>query len=204
MKSRRYTEKRKLKRESKKQEKIYNYIFVALAIIWIAYYICFEPETIGDDYRYNLYIFWLPTIAGILALGFYKHELLNEAIKERKIISKFIAVLFLFLMSAFWSYLSIGQLSKIIFHTINKEVAKTENTETHRLDINQIAKSRGRGTTKYKIRIKFQDKTEEVNISYEKFKQYENENPKDYLIKVKLQKGIWNYYLLNDWDIVRK
>src|ERR1700678_1228544 len=69
--------------EKSLQSKAYK-VLVGFAIVAIVYYYAIQPETIGHDVRFIVYIFLLPTVIGIIALGYYRREFLLKQWKTDK------------------------------------------------------------------------------------------------------------------------
>ena len=52
----------RVKKRAKKEETI----FFGIIITAVIYYIFFESLSFNEDYRYELFVFWLPTISAFL------------------------------------------------------------------------------------------------------------------------------------------
>lgn len=188
--------------EQKLRKKHY-WLIVALIILGWAYYGFIEPETIGHDIRYSIYIFWLPTIVGVLILGFYRRRfLINRfAVNKGIVLQAFMA--FFYLAQGFlFSYLSFGQMAKMSWDYFNYKAVMQNTEETFVCPITRFSTSSGKGT-RPGIDFKWKGRHERLNAARSQIKPYENQRATDYQLKINATKGIWNYYTVNDWTIVK-
>ncbi|MFY7937599.1 MAG: hypothetical protein ACOVOQ_09485 [Flavobacterium sp.] len=202
MKSRKYHEKIKYVHGENKLAKKHYRIVIGLLIFGLIYYYFIQPNTIGHDIRYNIYIFWTPVLAGIIALGIYRKQfLINEFITKKGFTLKTLMTFLYFLEGIFVSYLIFGQIANITWSTINQNVAKGNSIETINCELTKfyIGKNSNNG-----IYYKFHDRSERIKTDYQTIKYYLDKDPKNYKLEIKAQKGIWNYYLLKDWSIKEK
>jgi hypothetical protein len=189
------------KKNSKKQldEKQYR-AFIGLLILWILYHTFFKPRMIGHDSRYNLFIFWMPLVLGVLILWIYRRRyLLNEFSNTKGLVSKLVINTSYLLQSVVFSYLSLGQFVDITWNEINRSIAKTKAIESFNCEITRFRKGRNNS-----IEFNFQGSYEKIDVSYKTIEPYLDKNPTNYKITIDAQQGIWNYYLLDKWDIKEK
>lgn len=166
-------------------------------IIGVIYYFFFKPITIGNDQRYNIYIFWLPTILGIIILGIYRRKFLKNRFNKKKNFNTNIIDFFYFLIQGvFFSYLSFGQISNITWEILNYNEAKKNQKENIECEIERFWIKK-RPT----IDFKFNGKIERLRVKYSDIKQYSENNVENYKIKISARKGIWNYYLVEEFEI---
>ncbi len=196
-----YKNNKKFIQTEKKLDKFHYRIIVGLAIIAITYYYFIEPRTIGYDNRYTLYIFALPTIIGMLILGYYRrHFLINRFATNRGIMLWTFMTLFYLTQGVIFSYLSFGQVAKMSWDYINYKIAKQGYIETYNCEALEV------WTTKKSnyLSFKFNNRRETLNVSNQFIKDYKDENPNNYNVEINVQKGIWNYYLLDNWNMYKK
>src|SRR5580704_12107444 len=62
--------------EKKRGKKYYTILIVLLALNFL-FNTFIDPDTIGHDSRYNLYIIILPLLLGILVLAWYRREFIR-------------------------------------------------------------------------------------------------------------------------------
>jgi hypothetical protein len=92
--------KKPVQNKLEKQSKLILRIFYVIIISYLVFTIFFEPKTVGNDIRYNIFVFWIPTILGMV-ISYYKfsfiRELRNDLFFETtdKIYKKIFASLFL-------------------------------------------------------------------------------------------------------------
>jgi hypothetical protein len=85
-------------------------------------------------------------------------------------------------------YLSFGQIAAVMWNFLNIKESERNKTEI----IN--CKVTGFYTRKNPdISFEFKNKTEVFSVSSEMNRENYNRNPKDYQLKIAMQKGIWNY-----------
>jgi len=191
------TEKRIFKNKEKKIERIHYALLISALIFFILNYSFFENETIGHDIRYNVYIFWLPIIVGLIFFGIYRKDfLIRKYTGFKETYAKIYVIAFYLLQGILFSYLSFGQIAGVMWNYINKNEAEKNPTEI----IN--CKITGFYTRKNPhVSFKFKNRTEVFRVSSEMNRQNYNRNPKDYELEITIQKGIWNYYLVKHWEL---
>jgi len=169
-------------------------------IFGAGYYYLIEPQTIGHDTRYNMYIFWLPTIIGVLALAIYRRRFLTNQFSINKGAVLWTAMILLYLVEGFMvSYLSFGQVSKISWDILNERVCRENKTETFTFDVTEFNRWRSPS-----VNFRFNGKLERIYLPYSAIKEYKDEDPKDYELTLEVNKGIWNFYKLKSWELTRK
>lgn len=196
-----HSEKRILTEKEKRFEKGLYRLVIGLAVFGVVYYYFIEPKTIGDDIRYSIYIFWLPTIAGLVLLAIYRRQFLIQKFRTNKgFILWTIMILFYLLEGFIFSYLSFGQAAKVSWDILNYSVTKQNQTEVLRCDVTRFWTGRKSNS----IDFTFNGKHEEIKVQYKTIKKYLDENPDDYEVILEAQKGIWGYYTLNSWKLAKK
>jgi hypothetical protein len=103
------------------------------------------------------------------------------------------------LQGILFSYLIFGQIAKISWDILNKSAAKENSEEVIICKISKFWTSKSSN----QIEFQFENKLERFNVSYSTIKPYLKTNPKDYYLKIEANKGIWNYYLVNNWEIIK-
>lgn len=201
MKAKNYQAKRQYIKEEKRLDKKHYRILIGLAIFAWAYYYFFEPKTIGHDIRYNIFIFWIPTIIGTITIGIYRRQFLaNKFATNKSFALRLFMIAFYLIQGFIFSYLSFGQVAKISSDIVNRQTANGNPNESLVCNVTRFWSKR----KSYKIEFKFNDKYERLQVSYQTIKNYIEENPKDYAITIQAQKGLWNHYFVNDWTIQKK
>lgn len=195
-----FNEKRSRLQKEKKKDKIHYKILIGLLIIGVLYYLFFEPNLIGNDSRYTYYIFLTPLIIGVLVLLLYRQDYLRFKFNSFKNLQTKIFMLFFYgLQGILFSYLIFGQIAKISWDILNKSAAKENSEEVIICKISKFWTSKSSN----QIEFQFENKLERFNVSYSTIKPYLKTNPKDYYLKIEANKGIWNYYLVNNWEIIK-
>ena len=190
-------EKRALINKEKKKEQI-HYTLLIFALIFCVINLSFiESETIGHDERYEIYVFWLPIIIGVVFFGIYRREfLIRKYLSYKEIYFKIYVIGFYLLQGILVSYLSFGQIASVMWNYINKNEAEKNPTEI------VFCKVTGFYTKKNPdVSFIFKNQTEVFNVNSETNRENYNRNPKDYELEITVQKGIWNYYIVKHWKL---
>jgi hypothetical protein len=202
------TGKQKAKREffqnEKRLEKKHYRIIIGLMILSVICYGFLEPkiagQIIGYDKRYTLFILWGPVISGIIILGVYRRQfLIHKFSTNRGFVLWTFMIFFYLLEGVFVSCLSLGQVARISWVVANKMAEKKNQTELIKCEVTKFWTKR-----KPFIEFKFQGRYENIKVSYEAIKGYQDENPDQYSIEIETKKGVWNYYIMNSWMIKEK
>lgn len=201
VKAKSYKSKRQLLQEGIKLEEKHYRIFITLAIFACTYHYFFQPKTIGNDIRYNIFIFWLPIITGIISISFYRRKFIVNKFSTNKgfALWTFMTV-FYTIQGLIASYLIFGQIAQISWDIANQQMANKNRSDNLDCDIIQFYSRR----SPYSIVFKFNKKYETINVDYKTIKSYVEQNPKEYKVVIAAQKGLWNHYLINDWTIQKK
>jgi hypothetical protein len=185
----------------KKLEKQHYRIVIGLIISYVTYYLFFEPNLIGYDSRYTIYIFLLPTLLGLLTLAIYRKQfLINKFSTSKGFILWTFMTLFYLVQGVLFSYLSFGQVAEISWNILNNRTAKQNIEEVFDCKVTRF----WTGSRSSNIDFLFNDRHNKFDVQYNTIKNYLNTNPNDYYLKITARKGLWNYYLVESWDIKTK
>ena len=199
--TKKYSEKKKFVREEKRLEKKHYAIIVLLILFGALYHYCIEPFTIGHDNRYTLYIFCLPTAVGMLLMGIYRRKfLISRFVLNKGFVLWTFMTFFYLLQGVMFSYLTIGQTANVAWNMMNERTAKQHAEESISCEVTKFSLGRNSNA----IWFNFKGRHESVKVSYAFIKEYLGKDLNDYELQVDVQKGIWNYYLVNKWTIVEK
>jgi hypothetical protein len=193
-------QKRKFLQGEKKLEKKHLRLIYIFAIITVAYYYFLEPKTIGHDTRYIIYIFLLPTIIGMIALGIYRRQfLINRFTTNKGFILWTFMIVFYLLQGFIFSYISFGQVAKISWDYFNYRATQNHEEELLTCPITQFSTVR-----RSRLHFKLNDLHESFRVRYSDIKEYKDKKASDYVLKITARKGIWNYYTMKGWTIEPK
>lgn len=201
MKTKNFQAKRQYIKKEKRTEKKHYLVVIVLFIFAFIYYYYFEPKTVGYDIRYNIFIFWLPSIIGIITIGIYRRQfLINKLATNKSFIIWGFMIAFYLLQGFIFSYLSFGQVAKISWDAINHQTIRKSPNEKLVCNVTRFWSKRRSNF----IEFTYNGKYERINTGYFFLKSYIQENPKDYEVIITAQKGLWNHYFVNDWMIQKK
>jgi len=196
----------KSKYQQKKRKNILYESLIALLVIFVLYGIFIESSYIGKDYRYNLFVFWIPILIGLFIairfniLGFDYKKLYSELKKEKKIHIKIAYILIVNMTFFVLSIIMFWIPSNIIWDMLNKIEARKNNIEIISIPVEEFTKYRNFN----KIYFKFKNRTESIKVSSKTINLYINKNPNNYIVEIGIKKGIWNHYIIDHWNIKLK
>ena len=197
MNNKNFGHKRQTITEEKRLERIHYRILIGLMIIGVVNYYFFDPTTIGHDNKYTLYVFLLPTVIGMLVLAFYRKDFLFHKLTiSNKLIGKFLIIIFYLVQGFLFSFLSIGLISEITFNYLNNDTAKQNQSEIITCEITRFWTGK-----RPSIDFKYNNGHDKFRVNYKTIKEYEDKQPSDYTLEISARKGLWNYYLVDDWTI---
>jgi hypothetical protein len=190
-------DRRKIKNKEKKINRKHYILLILAMIFFIINHTFFESPTIGHDIRYTIYIFFLPVLIGILFFGIYRKDfLVRTYLSFNETYAKIYVICFYLLQGIIVSYLSFGQIADVTWNYII-----TREAEKNKVEIINC-KVEGFYTRKNPdISFKFKNRIEVFSVTQEMNRQNYNRNPKDYLLEITVQKGIWNYYVVKNWEL---
>ena len=199
MKQTKFKRKKQYITAEKRLENIHYRIIIGLIIFYIAYHAFIEPKTIGHDIKYAIYIFWLPTIFGMLILAFYRRQfLINRWITCNKVIERIFIVFFYSFQGFLFSYLSFGQFAKMSWDSCNYFAFQKSSEETIVCPITRF------WTGKQPcIDFRFKGNHESIRVKYSSIKEFVDKEEL-HLLKLQVTEGIWNYYKVNEWRVEEK
>lgn len=194
------------KTREKKREEIYYKYLIATILVGVIHYYFIESDYIGGDYRYDLFVFWIPVIVGLFLIVKFNillidwNDILPDIRKEKNIFYKIIYLPFLFLIHFMLAVMLFWIPSNIIWDGINKIESNKNVIETYTLKVYDFHHSTGKGDSN-RIRFTFNGEKESIKTSYQDIIPYLDKNPDDFEVTIEVKKGIWNYYILESWDI---
>ncbi len=175
-------------------------LIIALLVFWIVCY-TFTPHTIGRDWRYPVFVVALPIVLGMVVLGIYRRQfLINHYTASKGLVLRCVIVVSYLVQGVFLSFISFGQVAKMSWDYAQYKATQSNQREVQYCPIDNFI-TRGR---RPRIVIKFNEGTEVIHARHGELKDCNDENVSQYLLKVYATKGVWNYYTLNGWEIVRK
>ncbi len=178
-------------------------IFFCLMLFTFIYSACLEPKTLGSDIKFDIFIFWIPLLSGALFLGIYKRGfIINKLISGRDIETRIYSGTLLLVQGLAISYISFGQAALVSWNFVNSYEAE-QNPKTT-IKCNVVSFSKNKKSRYNSIKFILNNKEESVLAGKGVVERNINKNPDDYAIEVKVQKGIWGYYILDDWELYLK
>lgn len=191
----------RFKKKSERTNTLNYIILVGLIVLFVVYRSYYKVQTIGSDPRYLLIVFLIPTVSGMVILGIIKREFLKSRLNQAKGILQKGFLILLFLIQGFlFSYLSIGLLANMFWDNLNKKTADLSPTEIIDCKITSI----NSGTSKSSPGINFilHNKHDRLTIDHETYGKNFDTKLSDLSLRIAVRKGIWDYYILDDWKII--
>lgn len=93
-----------------------------------------------------------------------------------------------------------GVFASVIWDNYNKKTADLNSIEIIDCKIEKI--NSGTSKTSPNIYFLFHDKSESIPIDHETYGKYYDSKLTDLKLQLSVRKGIWNYYVLDEWDII--
>jgi hypothetical protein len=121
-------------------------------------------------------------------------------LKEKNKWVKAFMLVFYLIQGAFVSYLALVYPSQVIFTEINKNISSNNPIEMIECGVEKFFDAR----RSVYIEFKCKNNWEHINISHEQMKMYIHENPDNYILELTVKKGIWNSYVVQQWELHTK
>ncbi len=193
-----------LKRKQQNFDKKAYRWFIAALIVAVVYYFFIEPTTVGSDYRYGLFIFWIPIISGIIFFGWYRREfLLKQYVASKGFVLKSFIIGFYLMQGAVISMVTFRQVAQMGWDLVLVIEAKDEPRETFEFTVTEFGRSRGKSTRAY-VDFEMNGHKESFYTRYKSIKNYIDEDPRDFKVHFQGQQAVWGYYIVNHWEILKK
>lgn len=194
------TERKKFKNKEEKLQRMHYNLLITAMISFVLSYIFLRNTTIGHDARCVVYIFCVPVIIGLLFFGIYRREfLIKTYLSFNKTFDKLYMIGFFLLQGVLVSYLSFGQIAWITWSYLNKKEAEKNKIEIISCDVTGFYLKKNPH-----VSFEFNNRTEVFSVTTEMNRENYNRNPKDYKVEITVQKGIWNYYVVKNWELKNK
>lgn len=190
-------------RQKKRDAFLYRSFMTAIAV-FVLYHTFIESHYFGNDYKYDLYVFWIPTLFGFfIALKFNLFQIpwkeyITDLKKEKNFFYKFFTIPFLILAHFVFALIFFWMPSNIVWDVLNKMESQKNSIEVFSAPVKQFA-TNSKGPDK--IYFYFKNNLESLGVDYQVIKPYLDKNPSNYHVEIEVRKGIWNYYVLESWDI---
>ncbi len=191
-----------IKIKHSQEENIVYKLFVGFLTYAVIYYFFLKPLTIGQSFKYNLFVEWIPFIIGIVIITLLRLNFLKRLHKGFKsIIERVFTYILLIIMASMISYSSFGITAEAIFLIVGYNVAKNSNQTVMTLPIEKVIFTKGKGIGRGpKIYFYFNDNYENFRIGNELFKQLKDIDPKKIHLEIKCKKGLFGVYYVDSWS----
>ncbi|MFT2009422.1 hypothetical protein ACMA1I_12160 [Pontibacter sp. 13R65] len=188
-------------RREKRTDDIHYRIFIALGATNIGYFLFFDTLKIGNDIRHLLFVNILPLILGLTILGIYRREyVINRLTAIKNYFLKIIFIGFMIVQGAIGSYLSIGFIARLTWDFINEKVASTNREKNISLQVAQFHTGTGK-KGRSDVGFYYSGKFYKFEVSNRYIENYQDLAPKDFQLRLTARRGLWNYYVVDDWNL---
>lgn len=170
--------------------------------ISVSMYSFYDITTIGDDYRYFLFVFTVPITLGMIILGLIRLNRIKETLSEENSIFVKIALAgFLILKGFLISFASFGVVAHISWVKLNKNTIKQSPKEYINCQVYRLTS----GTSKMapSVHFYFLDSEESIHINSKTHRKYFETDPQLLTLQLQLREGIWNKYVVDNWKIIK-
>jgi len=185
--------------EDEATKKIFR-IFGGFVIAFYLLYIL-KPTVLGHDIMYTIFVVIIPIIIGVPILIYLGGKEIGPSGHVKTIWQKAGYVIALLMMTSVISFVMLGLFADAAFTYINYTTAKKSPAEVLTVPA-EFHKGTGNRSGNH-IFFTFLNEDESIKVSTETINKYINEKAVKHRIRLTLRKGIWNHYLVEDWDIVK-
>lgn len=201
-KSERRKQQKILLKKQERQSKVVYAVVIACIVLFMAVY-WLKPLGLGSDIRYDIFVVALPVVIGIGLFISYRKKLLDmEVVAAETMWNKIWMSTVLLTIIGLFSYLTLGFFTSLTFEVINYNLAEDSKQQIVLLPIDEFHEGHGSKAT-HSIRFHFNGEKENMRVSRNFIKQCIEKSAAKHRIKLKLRKGLWNHYLVDEWDIVK-
>ena len=187
-----------------RRDKQFTILLVASLLLFVFHFLFLEDKVLGHDIRYKVFVFGIPMTIGFIALAIFRWDFLRNVYKLPISIKNIIvSTIFLSFAGIVFSYIIFGNLASMAFVYCNRREAEKHMPQVIHCQVSSFNYTRRRGVHST-IGFIFKKDYELVAADDNYVKSYLNENPSDYELEIVTRKGIWDYYLVEDWTLKHK
>lgn len=192
-----------VQQKKERRDKAIYAVLIACVVLFLAIY-WLKPLTIGGDIKYHIFVEALPVAIGIALFILNRKKLLDaKAVASVTNIWKKIAYSAVLLFgAALLSYITLGSFTILTFELANYYKARSTKQQTVILPVDEFHKGSG-SKAKHSIRFGFKGKEECIKVSRKYIDHLRAEPAAKHHIKLKLREGLWNHYLVDEWDVIK-
>lgn len=215
-----YANLKKAKRKNKKiaykietfniKKIILNNFNLKVIIIIIYFTFCvnlFKEQFIGEDIKHTIFIFIIPTIIGIVFIGYLFRKTLREYfVDEANFFERGLSTLFILIGLSMYSVLTFYTGVDCIWKYWIINSSKFNKIESFECEINEFRKGSSslKSSSKPRIDFIFKMKRESIKVRGSQINPYIDKNPNDYKLIITARKTAWDYYILENWWVEDK
>lgn len=189
--------KRKEKNAEKKSVKRFNRIFILFLIVGCLNWVFWHDQFLGLDFKYNLFFVIIPFLIGLIV--FLTNNV--SSIKPVGYIRSAVSYGFLFLIGAFFSYLSFVTIANVLFKVGMDFSVNDKPTVTKTYIVESTVRNNFRsGGIHLFSTIYYLDANNKTKIFYVGVDDVTTSHEKQ-KITFKCQKGFWDYYKILDYKM---
>ncbi len=108
-------------------------------------------------------------------------------------------IVFYLIQGVIFSYVSFGQVAKMAWDAANYTVSGKQAPQLVYCNVERFWAHRNS-----KVEFTFNNRYEHLNVPYRHLKPYADKDPKDYQLEVRARQGVWGYYIVEHWALVKK
>lgn len=179
-----------------------NFLFVAVAVLYIAYQSFVAPKTLGGSWQRSLLLFGMPVIVGNIIAFYWLREKFRALYntKASRLAERAVLIGFTVLAGAVGGYLVIGFPTNAIFDQLNIRYADQQSATVLYGDVYSItAKSRNRG-----VHFNLDGKRESFHPAAEFLREHATRDRDKYRVRITARKGLLGTWMVEEWELEEK
>ncbi|MBW1299043.1 hypothetical protein [Aquimarina litoralis] len=185
-----------------KTDKKHQNILIFFAVLAVCKYYFFDKILIGTDWKYNIFILYLPIILALIGLTIYRKDKILFVLRNNDpFYHKLLYFGSILMTGVITSFLVAYTISDFIFRIVNRYESENNEVKVVYVDIESYNRSKGR-RSKNKIWFWYNNEYESFKTNKETIDLLEN-IPNNYLLQIDLKEGIWNHSTLVDWKMIK-
>lgn len=182
--------------QQRKTDKRLGMLMCTLLGTYVLYGMLASYRCIGHDMRHTIWVVLVPTLTGTAVYGVWQRVVFFRYLTDSDRIFRVMACIFFLCTCLFVGYFTFGFGAKAAWDYLNRREAASQPPEYITCQVDRF-----RAGKNASIDFHFRGQRETFGVTYQQIKPYKDSLPGAYYLDLTVQKGLWNYYIVDHWEV---